>query len=182
MKKILSVLAALVIVGGSCYGATQAGVKLNNYDVSANGNPVFYLTSGTLAGAGCFVQVLGGADANSLTPVTVGGVSVFELGSDGSFDAGIGIVAGATAGQNASFEVLAWKGSAAGGYAGATERVTSGVFSAATGTIADPPAAPQPATFAFPAGLTIVPVGVPEPTTLALGLIGAAGLLFFRRK
>lgn len=182
MKKVLSVLAALAIVGGSCFGASTAGIKLNNYDSNnGNGSPIFYLTSGTLAGAGCFVQVLGGKDAASLAPVTVGGVSVFELSSDGSYDAGIGIVPGVDPGATASFQVLAWKGSAAGGFAGAAESVKSAVFTQATGTIADPPAAPQPATFNFPAGLVIAPV-VPEPTTLALGLIGAAGLLFFRRK
>jgi len=181
MKKILSVLAALVIVGGSvtAFGATQAGIKLNNYDSNnGNGSPIFYLTSGTLAGPGCFVQVLGGADANSMTPVTVGTTSVFELTSDGSFDAGIGIVSGVTAGASASFQVLTWKGGSS--YAAALESAKSDVFTGVTGTIADPPAAPQPATFAFPAGLVIQPI--PEPTTLALGLIGAAGLLFFRRK
>ncbi len=186
MKRILSVLAALALISGSatCFGA--AAISLNNYDANA---PVYVGTSGTLPTAGqtVYVEILGGPDANSLQPVTstgAGNPSVFALGTDGSFDAGIGIVPGVADNATASFVVHAWLGSnTPGGWASASQSAVSSVFTQATGN-STPPNLPAPATFNFPTGLVVgsgTPV-IPEPTTIALALFGAAGLLFFRRK
>jgi len=186
MKKILSVLAALALISGSAFGA--AAISLNNYDANNGaGAPVFYQKSGTLpSGTGFYVEVYAGADANSLAPVTSSaGGSVFALDNTGSFDAGIGIVPGVADNATATFVVHAWKGdNSPTGWQTAAEAVASAAFTQATGN-STPPNIPAPATFNFPTGLIIAagttPI-VPEPTTIALALFGAAGLLFFRRK
>jgi hypothetical protein len=182
MKKVLSVLAALALISGSatCFGA--AAVNLNNYDVNNfNGYPVFYLTSGTAADAGCFVEILGGASASSLTPIasTTNGKNVFALAA-GFFDGGIGNLDTVTVADNAtaSFRAIAWKGT--GGvddWKTATE-VVSVDWTQQTGANT-PPSLPSPATLQFPSGMVIP---VPEPTIMVLGLLGAAGLLIRRRK
>ena len=178
MKKVLSVLAALAVIGGtaSCFGA--AAVTLNNYDLNT---PVFYLTSGTKAGAGTYIQIYAGADAASVAPLvsTGGGNGVFSLGDDpGFFDGGIGNIPGLADGAQATFVAYTWKGDATpGAWANATESATA-TWTQATGANT-PPNLPSPTALNLPSMTITI---IPEPTTLALGLIGAAGLLFFRRK
>jgi hypothetical protein len=72
-----------------------------------------------------------------------------------------------------SFVVEAWLGGDT--YAGATTRGTSASFLQTTA----PPASPVGSLDMFP-GMNLVVV--PEPTTLALAGLGAAGLLAFRRR
>lgn len=170
MKKVLSVLAALAVVGtASCFGA--AAVNLNNYDANT---PVFYQTAGTKAGTGCYLVIMSGTDVISSTS---GGTGVFSLADDpGFFDGGIGNIPGLADNAQASFTAWAWKGEGTlAGLANAVEK-GSATWSQTTGANS-PPNLPNPAVLNIPS-ITIVP----EPTTIALGLIGAAGLLFFRRK
>jgi hypothetical protein len=178
MKKVLSVLAALAVIGSaSCFGA--AAVSLNNYDA----NHPIYLTGTTLAGTGCYIQIYGGADAASAVALTStgGGNGVFSLADDpGFFDGGIGNIPGLADGAQATLVAHVWQGDGTpGAWANAGQNANVATWTQATGANT-PPNLPAPAALAIPAGVTIV--AVPEPTTLALGLIGAAGLLFFRRK
>lgn len=173
MKKLLSVLAVLTAIGSaSCFGA--AAVNLNNYDANT---PVFYLAEGTKAGAGCYIMISVGADVIASTG---GGNGVFSLADDpGFFDGGIGNIPGIPDNAQATFTARVWKGEGTlGGYASATEKAEA-TWTQATGANS-PPNLPAPATLNIPS-MTITGV-IPEPTTIALGLIGAAGLLFFRRK
>jgi len=179
MKKILSVLAALAVIGSaSCFGA--AAVNLSNYDVN---NPIFFDKTGTLAGTGCYVVLMSGPDVIASTG---GGTGVFSLSGDpGFFDGGVGNLASTVPdNSNADFTLWAWKGD--GTLAGLAAAQAAGLATSAswnqkTGANT-PPALPSAAVLNVPAGMIIPAVAVPEPTTLALGLIGAAGLLFFRRK
>jgi hypothetical protein len=171
MKKVLSVLAALTVVGSaSCFGA--AAVSLNNYDANT---PVFYQTEGNKAGAGCYIAIFSGADAVASTS---GGATIFSLADDpGFFDGGIGNVPGLADNAPATFTAIAWKGDGtAAGMAAALEKGTV-TWTQNTGANS-PPNLPSPAVLNLPSLL----IPIPEPTTIALGLIGAAGLLFFRRK
>jgi len=173
MKQVLSVLSALAVVGSaSCFGA--AAVNLTNYDPD---QPVFYQTAGTKAGAGCYIVITIG---DTVVTSTGGGNGVFSLGDDaGYFDGGIGNV-GPTDGATVTFTAHAWKGDATPtGWQTATESATA-TWTQATGANS-PPNLPAPAGLQLPS-LTITTTNIPEPTTIALGLIGAAGLLFFRRK
>jgi len=90
----------------------------------------------------------------------------------------------------ATFEVVSWIGTAttwtaalAGGatYTGESPEFTLAAV-ATTGTPA-PPAVPSVnGTGAWNGLLNMTPASVPEPTTIALGGLGAAALLLFRRK
>jgi len=179
MKK-LAVLAALTIMSLSAF-AQKAVVANNNWDSE---KPIFYQTAGgALPTQDVFVQLLGGATGSTLAPVAdQSGATIFKVDPDGHYDAGVGIVPGLTATGAASFELRAWTGGAT--YDAATYKGTTGVFA---GTVngwndaAVPPAAPNGATLTIPSSIVMTTV-VPEPSTLALGLLGAAALLIRRRK
>lgn len=163
MKKILSVLAALAVIGGSatCFGA--GAISLNNFDVNnGNGNPVYYLTSGTAADAGCYIEIFGGADQANLVPIpsTQAGIgSVFAL-QQGMFDGGMGDVPGVADNAQGWFKAIAWKGgNGANDWQTAQWRIESAPWQQATG--ADTAGqTPTPATLNFPAGQVIV--AIPE--------------------
>ena len=178
MQRIaLSSLCLLAVAtSNTCFGA--AAVKLNNYDANA---PVFFNQSGSLAGAGCYVQIYGGADFSSLVPLvsTAGGNGVFSLGdTPGFFDGGIGNVPGLPDNAPAAFAAHAWQGAnTPGGWKMATYQDVA-EWTQPTG-MNTPPNLPTPGALNFPPGLVLV---LPEPASWTLGLIGATALLLFRRK
>jgi hypothetical protein len=172
MKKVLAVLAATTMVGMSVLA--DGTVYLNSFD---SGNPIFYLNANTAAdGADMFVQIL--ANGTPIASTNPGNPTAFNL-SGGNFDAGYGVIPGVTTTDNVNFTIQAWKGAS---FATATETATA----TWTQKVADSPAAPtppNPASLNNPAGLIIGPSAVvPEPTTIALGMLGAAALLIRRRK
>lgn len=180
MKK-LALLAALAIMGTAAWAAAPvATVSLNNFDPD---RPIFYLAQGTMASANINFQILGGAPGSALVPIkTPAGQDTFQLlGTDapGYFDAGtVGIVPGVAAGGNAEFQFVAWEGAS---QSAAQNSVRSSTWQQATKSEdVEPPALPSGIALQLPAGLTIV--AVPEPSTIALGLLGAAALLIRRRK
>lgn len=180
MKKLalLAVLAALSTVSY----AQKAIVDLQNLD----SNPVFFKSSPTATPA--LVQIADGINFTVLGPTGSaltapdGGAISFTWAGDGTFYIGAAAVPGATAGSPTSLTFRAWKGGTS--FATSTFSVAS-TFTQAT-SVWDPAAIP-PTTPAGPAGGLALPVnltvaGVPEPTTIALGLVGAAALLLRRRK
>lgn len=178
MKKLV-LLAALVIMGTAAWAAAPvATVSLNNFDAN---NPIFYLKSGTGAGPGQHIQILGGPVGGALAPLkTPAGADTFEFLGDGFFDAGaVGVVPGVAAGGNAEFQVKAWDGAT---FASSANQLLSKTWTQATKSEdVEPPALPVGIALNVPAGLVIAGV-VPEPSTIALGLLGAAALLIRRRK
>jgi len=173
MKKILALAAALTVLWTANTWA-EATINLNNL----TGGSIFYLTEGTLApAAGTFAQVL--YNGTALTDRD-SGLSTFELIDSGLFYGGTAVVPGLADSATAEFTLRAWKGAAGSTWDAAAER-GSVTWSQATGAY-NPNAVP-PAVFAGPdlsnPAVTIV---VPEPTTIALGLLGGAALLLFRRK
>jgi len=183
MKKVLSVLAALAVIGGSasCFGA--AAINLSNYDGNnLNGAPIYYLTSGAVAtGAGFWAEVYIGGQPVQTT--FTGNASVFAI-DQGYFDGGTGTTTAVADDATTTVTLHVWKGDGtSGAWANAKEGDTLS-WDQKLGHTNPLPNLPTSATFTMgtAASMTIVPVAVPEPTTLALGLIGAAGLLFFRRK
>jgi len=106
----------------------------------------------------------------------------------GIFDPGIATLTGITAGANVWLDLVFWNNNAATlGAAltpatGSTLVGFSSVWSNGTGGAGSPPGTPSsiigPTQFS---GAQAMPI-IPEPTTLALGALGAASLLAFRRR
>ena len=190
MKKLLIVLAcvaATVMVSGqgTVDVRSKAGVSPNNVDA-----PVFDVDGITkLSGAGYLAQVLAGPTAGSLAPIgasypfrTGSGAGYYDYASTGAQVA----IPTVTPGGTAFVQVVAWE-AAAGSFATAKASTNfkwgqSGIITAVTGN----PGAAPPTTPPLMVGLTGFSLGmntaVPEPSTLALGLLGAATLLLRRRK
>jgi hypothetical protein len=179
MKK-LALLAALAIMGSTAWAQVVSIVQLNNFDPD---RPIFSQSAGTLAtpAQNVTIQLLGGPVGGTLAPVaTQQGANTFTLLADGYFDGGIGIVPGVTGTGPASFEFRAWTGG--GTYESALNVATVRWDQPVTQWDSTPPNLP-PATIAalaLPSSPTITVV--PEPSTIALGLLGAAALLIRRRK
>lgn len=150
-----------------------ATISLNNYD---SGNPIFYYQVGTLVPAsGTFVELItpGGAvtlagDSSSLIPMV----------EDGFFFGGIGIVPNLPDNAATQFTLRVWRVSTT--FESSWER-TSISWTQTTGSWnpdAVPPAPPTAPVMQVPHGL-VFPL-IPEPSTIALCLIGGAAMLLFR--
>jgi len=105
----------------------------------------------------------------------------------GIFDPGIAQLAGITPGNNVWLDLVTWNNSAASlsaALATSGELVGfSTVWANGTGGAGSP--ATTPAGIVGPTqftGLELQPLSTPEPATIALGGLGAAALLFFRRR
>lgn len=171
MKHTLAIMAALAMAGAAAHAA-DGTLWLNNYDQDGgNGYPIYYLAEGTVLASG-WVQIFGNGTAiGDKLPV-----------ADGFFDNGYGVVAGVAEGANADIKLQAWKGD--GTYADATEKAEA-TWNQKVGTNPALPATPSPEMLNLPKGI-IVKAGevnpvVPEPSTIALALLGGAALLLRRR-
>lgn len=172
MKKVLAFMAAVTVISGTVLA--DGYINLTTWD---SGKPVYYLTSGTLAGgADFYAQVVAGPN-NAPVVSTTDGKSVFNITSDGNIDNGTGLVLGVDPLASASVTFRAWKGAAT--YDAALERGAV-TWNQNIGDNPAAPNAPTPASLNIPSSVTIV--AVPEPSTIALGLLGAAALLIRRRK
>jgi len=193
MKRIVFNSLVGTLLFASAIGARGQGtVFLNNYDV---GHGIFIgsLSSGFFpAPAGTLVQVLGGVNISSLSPIATtspGNATVFTIqaaevnalgpGTGSFFDVGYGFVIGVAPGASGAFQVIAWQSGyasyAAAQAAGAWTEVSQ-IWTQGTGTHPPLPALPTPTVLQVPAFPT------PEPSTIALSLLGAAALFLRRRK
>jgi hypothetical protein len=146
--------------------------------LNSGGNISLY--SGTLS-----IEVLGGASAASLTPIVtlVGSQGGTINGGPGLFfdsNGGTYAVPGVALSGTATLQVEAWDGnftSYAAAVAGGADYFTTQPFANATGGGGTPPATPVDLL-----GMPAVVLATPEPSTIALGGLGAAALMFFRRR
>lgn len=205
MKKTVLILTSLVLssVGAFAQGqivfnniqtgvvrAQIFGVDAANPGLSQRGNPANGTPAGAtayggaaLAGTGFSVQVYGGttsASESSLTPSSV--ILDFRTGGAAGFinnpNGVVATITGVAEGGMANIQLRAWdnQGGTILTYEQALIRGSSAMFVSQPlgGILTTPP---------FMAGLTgfnIAPV--PEPSTIALGILGASSLLFLRRK
>lgn len=188
MKKLLLTLA-LTALATATYGAAGAAVNLNNFDPD---KPIYIGSEGTLAAndaaGNIYLAFMGGPQGGPLAPMTASdGVSVFELAFDGYFDGGFGAVPGAAPNAQVDLKIQVWKGAPGSDYASAAAAlmpVYEATWTQASGSWdpGPPPGTPS----GLPNGLsvpgTVVMTVVPEPSTIALGLLGAAALFIRRRK
>jgi hypothetical protein len=157
MKKILCVAICAISVIAAQAGSIS-GLNSGASVTNANGA----LLDNTYMG-----QFYVGADAGSLTAV---GAPVNFLAA-GLLNAGV-----ITASGTVSLQLKAWKGAS---FDTATERGVSQIISV---TATDAPAPPASLSGAGLTGVQLSTAQVPEPSTIALGLLGAAALFLRRRK
>jgi len=190
--KLSNLLCASLV---ACYALTaRADYQLNF--VTANGlsgNPVFDVNGTTALNTTFFGQIYAGANAGSLAAIgsavqfgTVGGTP--NAGANGfiignTVTATSGSLFGGSAGV---YQLRAWTGAATYELAATTVGAKIGSSSVQNVTFGGTPSgggAPlTPPDVSLHSSFALTTVSVPEPATIALGLFGAAGLVFRRRK
>ena len=180
MKKLL-LLAALSLIAMGAYA--QGNVNFANANASVNAPITNGVTGLRASGSEAFVQLYWGpagtVDTSLLTTNgLVGGRISFNTGAQaGYFSGGSVIINGAAGGTAVTLQVRGWL--AAGGatweQAPASMRGSSAPIQLTLGT---PPATPPNMT-----GLQSFTIGViPEPSSIALGLLGLGAVALFRRR
>jgi hypothetical protein len=177
MKKLLVAIAAVLT---SVALHAQGTVVFDNLSIDT---PAPIYIQGTTTGAGTLPgsQAALYADTGAGWTLVPGSVTSFfsNSGPGAAFLSSIAVaIPGVTPGTEATLQVWAWAGSGAFGDQGNTYAGKSPTFTALTGGAGNPPSTPT-ALNNFPS-FEVVPV--PEPSTIALGLIGAGALLLRRRK
>ncbi len=182
MKKLIAL--AITLAASAAYG--QGTVNLSN-NIGAKIFPILAPGGGIVSGAGYSIGVYKAGTMDLL------GTGVVNASGTGRFNAGTGAtIPGAAAGGTASLVVRAWDNSTGNSFASATIKGESLPFK--TGTLGGDPDGDGPLLPITPIGMVVEGAGgfqsfslsgvtvIPEPTTIALGAIGAAALLIRRRK
>lgn len=187
MKKLLLV-AALVVATSAAYA--QGLINFSSYVPGAGLKVQVFQSDGTtgLAGTDYLVQLYAGAPGageNSLVPVGSAGHFLTGAGA-GYFTAGgvtvpLTVIANPVGGGE--FQVKAWAASAGASYDAALAAGAPNTYGASSVfTLATIATAPAPASNLI--GLTsfsLVGGAIPEPSTVALGVLGASLFLIRRR-
>jgi hypothetical protein len=188
MKKLLVTLAA-VLVSASVFA--QGTIQFSTFNSARGVNAPVYAPGGTAAGIGAgslgtvnaqlFLVGTGGA-LTALTPATTFNTAATAANRYVLIPTSNVTVDGVPAGGNATVILRAWVGNS---YDVAKASGTSGesaplLVNNLGGTPAGGGAPLQPAVLTGLQGFELVTV--PEPSTLAFGLLGAAALLYRRRK
>lgn len=164
---------------------SQGTVIFNNRDLNNGIDAKILMPDGiTGAGSGVIAQLWAGATEDSLAPVGVGlllrdGAGAGYINTTGQDTSRT--ILGVAAGASAFVQIVAWSASVADyttalGTTGALVGA-SNIFSVTTGGAGSPPS--LPAALVGLQGFTLTVV--PEPSVIALAVLGA-GALFFRRK
>ncbi len=175
MKKLITILALAIAIPSMVHA--QGTI---NFQTTTAAMLVKNGSSGAVANVGLYYGPVGTLDANL---VLLGAITVSPLNGSingGTRTTGVNVLGGA----NAVLQVRAWTGAFAT-YEAAIASGTglAGVTPSFTVTTGNPGANP-PTLAANLTGWTspLQLVAVPEPSTIALGVIGAGSLLFLRRK
>lgn len=182
MKKIATLVVSLLAAVGTY---AQGTVNFANAGAGFNAPVHLDTLAGTLVGTGYMAQLVLDTGGGSFT--AVGSAANFiGAAAPGYFNGGVVTVAQVAPGANGTFAAFAWDSSTgvttyaaalAAWQTGLIHGGYSGSVTIATGGAGTPPSAPAGLT-----GLQPWAVTVPEPSTIALGILGAAGLLLRRRK
>ncbi|MBI5800218.1 MAG: PEP-CTERM sorting domain-containing protein [Verrucomicrobia bacterium] len=182
MKKILLLGVTIVSFGASALADISVNLLTFNSGNASLGAVFFDTVGGTPADSTVKVDFLFGAASGNLNNSSA--VFTIQNGFSGFLNAGVVNITSATVGGGAGFyQMRAWTGGATFADAANTKTgasavtgVTLGGFPLAGGNSVAVPDLNLHTSFA------ITSVAVPEPATITLGLFGAAGLLFRRRK
>lgn len=194
MKKILSLAltlgaAVMVHAQGTFLPATYASDP--NFDHSGGGD-VRDATAGNAFAFGSGYQAqyyVGPAGTTDPTALTAVGPQAGFMGASATDPNGAGYwegvgnaaitVAGTPGGSQVVLQLRAWKGNSASTYAGASVKGASSLLTVTLGN-AGSPATPATSITGMPD--FVLTTAVPEPATIALGLMGAGALFIRRRK
>jgi hypothetical protein len=185
IRKLIALSAALV--ASTCVGLSQGVVSFNNRVLADDGvtflvnAPVFNTDGVTALSGNTFLAGLyAGSSADSLS--LVGSAVAFRTGTRAGYvdiSSPDRVIQGVAAGATAFVQIRAWAASAGATYDAAVAsgglRGFSNTISVTTGGAGNPPSLP-----ANLVGLQSFAL-VPEPSVIALAVLGA-GALFFRRK
>jgi hypothetical protein len=194
MKKLTLIPAALMLCAGAYAQGTIQFVNSAATAVTTAAGPVgpgfkvelFYQpdTGGSAPAPVTSAGVLGNWTAGGITTVFNTPVSL-----QGVFSGPNQVLTGIAGGAEGWFEIVAWNNSATSlttalAAGGASFVGNSLVWAEATGNPNGSPSLPTPAITGAGefSGITAQAYPTPEPTTIALGALGAASLLAFRRK
>ncbi|MDA1272718.1 MAG: PEP-CTERM sorting domain-containing protein [Verrucomicrobia bacterium] len=169
MKKLIIALATIMVTSVA-YG--QGTVQFNNRITGVVDARVL-APDGSGAGAGFTAQLLGGPQGGALaalTPTTT--FRTTSAAAQGYVNAVDVTVPGVAAGQTATLQLRAYNGA---NFASSLVSGQSGTINVALGGGNLPPAA-----LAGLSGFTMT--AIPEPSTIALGVLGLAALMVRRRK
>lgn len=175
-----TLMLASAFAAAAATALAQGTVNFSNYATASGINAPVFAPGNVKLGSAYLGQLYAGPTADSLAPV---GTAVAFKDAAG---AGTGYVIGGTVtinsvtpGANAFIQLRAWDAAGGTSYeaAQAAGKIygNSATITIATGGGGSPPATPSPLT-----GLASFTL-VPEPSTLALGVLGAAALLLRRR-
>ena len=181
MKKLAIVVVCLATtIVGYAQGTFNFANKVTSAAINA---PIFDAGGTLLAGDGYLAQLWAGPNAGGL--VAVGDAVPFRTGAAAGYISGVGrtlpTAAWATPGATVVLQFRAWAKSAGATWelasaSGANFGQLATPLSLASGGVGDPPGLP-----ADLKGLTSFNL-VPEPSIIALGVLGAAALVLRRRK
>jgi len=176
MKKILltavAMMAALSLYGQGNVNFANAGVGLNA--------PFFDVGGSTRLGAGTYtVELWAGPDANNLA---LAGAAYTGSFANGYFNAGQRTVSNVTGGTAVAV-VRVWDNQGGTITSFAQASTTANVRFGSSATPFNISLTTAPATPATMTGLTSITLAViPEPSTIALGILGAVGAFLLRRR
>lgn len=180
MKRLL---LASAFVAAAATAMAQGTVNFSNFATASGVNaPVFAPGGVTKIGSAYLGQLYAGPTADSLAPVGVATAFKDSAGvGTGYVIGGTVTIASVTAGNNAFIQLRAWEAAGGTSYeaaqAAGKQFGSSTTLTIATGGGGSPPAVPAPLT-----GLQSFSLqAIPEPSTLALGVLGFAALMLRRR-
>ena len=174
MKKVIIALATLIATVAS-YG--QGTVQFNNR-LTASGIDAKILSGGVgISDAAFKAQLYAGPEGSALSALkAVPGTTSFRTGAGAGYISPIDVsIPGIAAGAKATIVVRAYNGAT---YETSTIIGTSNPITITLGGAGSPPGPGAEMTGLQGFTLTLVP----EPSTIALGILGAAALLLRRRK
>jgi uncharacterized protein (TIGR03382 family) len=181
MKKLILTVAALM-VAAAAYG--QGQFLFNTRDIAAGNNVTFTLGGAPATGSDIFVEVLAAADAAGLANATplAPALPLNRTGAGAGYTSPFSQIYTTTlAGGTANIGYRAYQGTSYAAAANKSDLITTqlGGNTPLTVALTTPPTPPNEVAL----GTGTVTIGViPEPGTMALGLLGLGSLLLFRRR
>ena len=190
----------LILLGGAASGFSQGQVSFQNFVIFQTPDPtgcnrLVYVDNigGTgLSGTQYVAELYAGADANSLAPVTASlsrfrGTTTSNKGkwaTSGVFGPNdfVNLPAAWQNGQTIVLQVKVWNYGDGSGANGTFETAGGGKGQCPTFTYKIPPVGDTTVSDFFMEGCQAFAFTVPEPSVIALGILGITGLLLIRRR